>query len=146
MKIAILVAITISISACAINPRTEIWAPEIEGVLKDNGKPISGVTIKAARTDWFKLIEGCPDSYLEVVTDIEGKFLLPADKHFSLFTFMGDSVFSWKVCAIVDESSFVLWQGDSVGILTEKDNAILKCDISKESVNTRKGDVLCTRM
>ena len=146
MKIAILLAITILISACAIKPHTEIWAPEIEGVLKDNGKPISGVTIKVARTDWLKSVEGCPDSYREVVTDIEGKFILPADEHFSLFTVMGDSVFSWKVCAIVNESSLTLWQDESVGIVTEKDNATLECDISKEPLNTGKGAVLCTRM
>jgi len=146
MKIAILLAITILISACAIKPHTEIWAPEIEGVLKDNGKPISGVTIKVARTDWLKSVEGCPDSYREVVTGIEGKFILPAYEHFSLFTVMGDSVFSWKVCAIVNESSLTLWQDESVGIVTEKDNTTLECDISKEPLNTGKGAVLCTRM
>ncbi|WP_444942918.1 DUF6795 domain-containing protein [Microbulbifer sp. ZKSA006] len=146
MKIATLLVITFLISACAINPHTEIWAPKIGGVLIDHGKPISGITIKAARTDWLKPVEGCPDSYREVVTDIEGKFLLPADEHFSLFSVMGDSVFSWKVCAIVNESSLTLWLGESVGIVTEKDNATLKCDISNESTNTGKGAVLCTRM
>ena len=59
---------------------------------------------------------------------------------------MGDSVFSWKVCAIVNESSLTLWQDESVGIVTEKDNATLECDISKEPLNTGKGAVLCTRM
>ncbi len=146
MKTTILLAITILISACAFKPHTEIWAPEIKGVLKDNGKPLSGVTVKAARTDWLKPAEGCPDSYREVVTDIEGNFLLPADEHFSLFTVMGDSVFSWKVCAIVNESSFMLWQGESVGIVTENDKATLQCDISKEQVNTGKKAVLCTEM
>ncbi len=146
MKTIILLAITFLISACAINPHTEIWAPEIGGVLIDSGKPMSGITIKAARIAWPKTVEGCPDTYREVVTDAEGRFLLPADEHFSLFTFLGDSVFSWKVCAIVDGSSVTLWQGESVGIVTENDNATLKCGISKNQVNAEKGTVLCSRM
>jgi hypothetical protein len=130
MKYLFVIAVTFLILACAINPHTEIWAPEILGVLIDNDKPLSGVTIKAVRSYWLKTVEGCPDSYREVVTDEEGNFSLTADEHFSLFTFMGDGVFSWKVCAIVNGSSVTLWRGESVGIVTENDNSTLKCDIS----------------
>lgn len=146
MKTVILLVITFLLTACAINPHTEMWAPEIEGVLIDGGKPMPGITIKAARTSWPKTEEGCPDTYQEVVTDEEGKFLLPADEHFSLFTFLGDSVFSWKVCAIVDDSSVTLWQSESVGIVTVNDNTTLECDISKKQVNAEKGAALCSRM
>ncbi|MFL0804628.1 MAG: hypothetical protein K6L81_12985 [Agarilytica sp.] len=146
MKTVLLLAITFLITACAINPHTEMWAPEIEGVLIDSGKPMSGITIKAARTSWPKTSEGCPDTYQEVVTDEEGKFLLPADEHFSLFTFLGDSVFSWRVCAIIDDSSVTLWQSESVGIVTENDNTALKCDLSKNQVSAEKGSKPCFRM
>jgi len=146
MKTVILLAITFLITACAINPHTEMWAPEIEGVLIEGGKPMPGITIVAARLSWPETVEGCPDTYQEVVTDEEGKFLLPADEHFSLFTFLGDSVFSWKVCAIIHDSSVTLWQSESVGIVTENDNTTLKCDFSKKQVNSEQGTVLCSRM
>jgi hypothetical protein len=146
MKIAILLVITLIISACAIKPHTEIWAPEIGGVIIKNGKPMLGVTVKIARTDWLNPVEGCPDSYHEVITDADGKFLLPADEHFSFFVVIGDTTFSWKVCADINDLPQTLWRGEAIGIVNEQDNARLKCDISNKPVNTKNNAVLCTRI
>ena len=102
-------------------------SPEIAGSLS-----LDGVAVKEAQVFVSGAGEACNASEFHDVTDEQGLFVVPAERHLELYSpfMLGDPLFSWRVCFDYKGRYYLALTEFSHGSVPERIR--LECDIGAD--------------
>src|SRR5439155_3356737 len=96
--------------ACLPAPHWRMIAPEVQGRVESEGRPLRGQRL-GVTTTFQRVGERCRAPTIVVSTDEDGRFrIAPIHKFERFFFVVGETFDSWALCAYIDGSWTAVWR------------------------------------
>jgi hypothetical protein len=134
MRTVAVMILSLPITACVPWPHRGYFAPEIEGVLLDNGVPVTNVKLK--------LSADFTDRQQIAITDADGRFVLrPISEWRLMAPLIGDPLYGYTLEVDMGDRKFPVYSNGGVGYAESR--LELRCDLPGD-VGAIKQPQFCT--
>lgn len=128
-SLPVLLCAAVGLQACVPWPSRVTVAPEIVGVVREAGRPLTGAAIYYAYGYPHGMGTDCTGIEVAATTDLEGRFSFEEVKEFRFFLTVGDPIYPYIICVERAGQPVLLWSSQEMGyVLTPVG---LECELTE---------------